>query len=218
MKVKKNKNRSYREKQRKAAAINAIKDSTIIFTESASGGVTPNPDAKEFEIVDYNFDDIRPVDYSKGIRKEYLIAPKGAMPATFAKPSTELMDELASVILLDAKEDKNSRFLIIPTESNIKVRCTYIEGQLLKRIYFLRVSASEVKAFATEHGVVMPSEDVVFYARPISRDKATGQMNYLFAPLDNILAAKTSRCTENDLYRNIAHFDNELFDAYAHLG
>lgn len=218
MKVKKNKNRSYREKQRKAAAINAIKDSTIIFTESASGGVTPNPDAKEFEIVDYNFDDIRPVDYYKGIRKEYLIAPKGAMPATFAKPSTELMDELASVILLDAKEDKNSRFLIIPTESNIKVRCTYIEGQLLKRIYFLRVSASEVKAFATEHGVVMPSEDVVFYARPISRDKATGQMNYLFAPLDNILAAKTSRCTENDLYRNIAHFDNELFDAYAHLG
>ena len=218
MKVKKSKNRSYRERQRKAAAINAIKESNIILTESTPDGVTPNPDAKEFEIVDYNFDDIRPVDYSKEIRKEYLIAPKGAMPVIFAKPSTELMEELSSVIIQDAKEEKDSRFLIIPTESNIKVQCSYIEGQLLKRIYFLRVSASEVKAFATENGTVMPTEDVVFYARPLSRDKITGQRNYLFAPLDNILAAKTSRCTENDLYRNIAHFDNDLYDAYAHLG
>ena len=218
MKVKKNKNRSYREQQRKAAAINAIKDSNIILTESAPDGIVPNPDAKEFEIVDYNFDDIRPVDYSKKLRKEYLIAPKGAMPVIFAKPSTELMEALASVVYKDVEEGKNSRFLIIPTESNIKVRCTSMQGKILSRVFYLRVPVSEMKAFATEMGTVIPNEDVVFYAIPLSRDKATGQMNYIFAPLDNILAAKTSRCTEGDLYRIADHYENMLYDAYEHLG
>lgn len=215
MKVKANKNRSYREKQRKAAAINAQKYAEPTPAQNVYDVSASNPNAKEFEIVDYDFNAIRPIDYSKPLRKEYKIVLKGDMPLVFANPCTNFMATLSTTILTDNQTQKNSRFVIIPTESNIKVRCGHVEGKVLSRIYFLRVPVSEMKAFETEMGMVTPSEDIIFYAGPLSRDKATGEMKYIIAPMDNILAAKTSRCEEGDLYRIVTHYENELYDSYA---
>lgn len=145
----------------------------------------------------------------------HIINNKNMMAAIFAKSFNELHSVFAAVLEDDVKNKTNSSFFFIPSNGK-KASCTVM--QTSEKHFFMRLPISLLKDFVGSEGVTAPSEDVIFYAVPLTcNEKNTLESVYMFCVLQNNSGIKNSQLPEAEIYRiAIANRNamNEIADQY----
>ncbi|MBQ7794408.1 MAG: hypothetical protein IJ366_07830 [Clostridia bacterium] len=145
----------------------------------------------------------------------HIINNKNMMATIFAKSFNELHPVFAAVMEDDVHNNTNSSFFFIPSDSK-KASCTVMQGS--EKYFFMRLPISLLKDFVGSEGVTVPSEDVIFYAVPLTcNEKNTLESVYMFCVLQNNSGTKNSQLPEAEIYRiSIANRNamNEIADKY----
>lgn len=145
----------------------------------------------------------------------HTINNKNMLATIFAKSFNELHSVFASVMEDDVHNKTNSSFFLIPSDGK-KVSCTVMQGS--EKHFFMRLPISLLKDFVGSEGVTVPSEDVIFYAVPLTcNEKNTLESVYMFCVLQNNSGIKNSQLPEAEIYRiAIANRNamNEIADQY----
>lgn len=144
----------------------------------------------------------------------YKIANKDEMALIFEKNPNDLYVALASVVKDDKEKGTNSSFFFIPSDCD-KVSCSVMQGK--EKHVFMRLPISLIKDFSGCEGLTVPSENVIFYAVPLTCKENTIESVYMFCALQNNSGVNNSQLDESGIYRIAIHYRpamNKIADKY----
>lgn len=145
----------------------------------------------------------------------HIIKTKDMMATIFAKDFNELYSAFAAVMDYDVQNKENSSFFFIPT-SDKNASCTTMK--MTDTYFFMRLPIALLKDFEGCEGAITPSENVIYYAVPLTRNSQNpNESVYMFCALNNDTGVANSKLPENEIYRisiNNRAAMNEIADKY----